>query len=136
MYTGTSNSEHIAMGLYLMLKEYEMEFREVLAYVFVEGGRAGESSILRYFLLFSLHRKNALPEKSNETGISKSVAFIRLLSGFVMPCPVNLNQVSATATISHDLSNLNPLKEQEVVCHPVVSSPFIARQHTLAGALK
>ena len=34
MYAGTSNSERI--GLYLMVKEYEMEFREVQACVFVE----------------------------------------------------------------------------------------------------
>lgn len=101
----------------------------------MRGERGREFNFTAFFLFFSLHRKNAIPGKSNETGIGKNVAFIRLLSGFVMPCPVNLDQVSAKATISHDFSNLNTLVEQKVFCHPVVSSPFIARQHTLAGAL-
>ena len=54
MYAGTFNSERIGMGLYLMVKEYEMEFREVQAYVFVECGRVGEvqfNGILSVFLL-------------------------------------------------------------------------------------
>lgn len=101
----------------------------------MRGERGREFNFTAFFLFFSLHRKNAIPGKSNETGIGKNVAFIRLLSGFVMPCPVNLDQVSAKATISHDFSNLNTLVEQKVFRHPVVSSPFIARQHTLAGAL-
>ena len=106
----------------------------------MEGGGGGKEFNFTVFSpFFFLHRENAIPEKSNEAGISKSVAFIRLLSGFVLPCPVNLNQVSAIATISHDFSNFDPSVEQKVFRNPVVSSPFNARQHTLVmlvGALQ
>ena len=43
------------------------------------------------------------------------MAFIRLLSGFVMHCPVNFNQVSPKAAFSHEFSNFNPLVQQKVL---------------------
>ena len=72
-------------------------------YSLSEGGGEGKFNFTVFSSFFSLHRENAIPGKSNETDI----AFIRLLSGFVMPCPVNLNQVSATAAILHDFSNFS-----------------------------